>query len=77
VQVNHHATHSSAIWVVEVATGSTHSLSAGAAAYLDEAPSWFPDGRRIALQSNRTGTMEVWTMATDGSDARQVTGRAP
>jgi Tol biopolymer transport system component len=75
IQVSNHATHSSAIWVVDLPGGEIRSLSPPAAAYLDETPSWFPDGTRLAFQSNRTGSMQVWTMAADGSSPRQVTGR--
>ncbi len=32
-----------------------------------------PDGRRIAFTSMRSGDLDVWTMALDGSDLRQVT----
>ncbi len=34
--------------------------------------SWFPDARRLAFTSNRTGRWQVYTMNTDGTDARQV-----
>jgi Tol biopolymer transport system component len=34
------------------------AYSAAAAGYsLDETPSWFPDGKRIAFQSNSSGVM--------------------
>ena len=38
-------------------------------------PAWFPDGERIAFQSNRSGRMEIWTMNSDGTELMQVTGR--
>jgi Tol biopolymer transport system component len=60
------------IWVVDVASGSARQLAPHAAPYLDELPSWFPDGR-IAFQSDRTGRWEVWVMGADGSGARQLT----
>ena len=41
--------------------------------WMDETPSWLPDGKRIAFQSTRTGRFEVWVMKADGSGARQVT----
>ena len=75
VQVNSRTQKGSAhIWIVNVSTGAAHKLAAHDQAYLDETPSWFPDGRRIAFQSNRTGRMEVWLMKSDGSAQRQVTG---
>jgi Tol biopolymer transport system component len=75
VQVNSRTTKNSAhIWIVDAATGDAHKIAAHSAAYVDETPSWFPDGKRIAFQSNRTGRMEVWVMNADGSGARQLTG---
>jgi Tol biopolymer transport system component len=74
VQVNSSRTRSSEIWIVDLSSGQSRKLSQPGAAYLDEAPCWFPDGTRLAFQSNRTGTMEIWVMATDGSQPRQLTG---
>jgi TolB protein len=77
VQVNEgaQASATSHIWIADVASGATHRLAAHTTAYLDEIPSWFPDGKRVAFQSNRTGRMEVWVMTSDGTDAHQATGR--
>jgi Tol biopolymer transport system component len=36
-------------------------------------PLWSPDGKRLAFRSNRSGTNQIWTMAPDGSDLRQLT----
>jgi len=66
--------HSGHIWVVDLTSGEAHKLAAHERPYLDETPYWFPDGKRIAFQSNRTGRMEVWVMNADGSGQRQVTG---
>ncbi len=75
VQVNSRVQKGSAhIWVVDVATGEGRKLGAHDRAYLDETPSWFPDGKHLAFQSNRTGRMEVWVTNADGTGARQLTG---
>lgn len=75
VQVNSRTKKGSAhVWLVNVATGEARKLAAHDQPYLDETPAWFPDGKRIAFQSNRTGRMEVWTMNADGSAQRQMTG---
>ena len=37
------------------------------------APDWSPDGQRIAFESNRDGTFQIWTVSLDGSDLRQLT----
>ncbi len=70
---NHPESNTAHIWLVDAATGTARKLAAHDAPYLDETPSFFPDGRRIAFQSNRTGRMEVWVMNVDGSGARQIT----
>jgi TolB protein len=61
------------IWLIDVQTGLAKKLAPHDAKYLDETPSFFPDGSRIAFQSDRTGRMEIWVMNVDGTNPRQVT----
>lgn len=61
------------IWVVDVKSGAATRLNPHDQPYLDETPSWFPDGKRIAFQSDRSGRMEIWVMNADGSGAVQIT----
>jgi Tol biopolymer transport system component/predicted Ser/Thr protein kinase len=42
-------------------------------AYRDRRPRFAPDGKRIAFYSNRGGSYEIWSVARDGSDLRQLT----
>ncbi|HSD45440.1 MAG TPA: M28 family peptidase [Pyrinomonadaceae bacterium] len=62
------------LWIVDVRTGEARKLNAHDARYLDETPSWFLDGKRLAFQSDRSGRMEVWVMNSDGTKAKQLTG---
>jgi TolB protein len=36
-------------------------------------PSWSPDGRHIIFQSNRSGSLQIWTMLADGTKQTQLT----
>jgi len=61
------------IWVVDVATGVATNLTPADDPWIDETPSWSPDGRTIVFQSTRSGRFEVWRMHADGSSPVQVT----
>jgi Tol biopolymer transport system component len=39
----------------------------------DDSPQFSPDGRKIAFASDRTGSMEIWVCASDGSSPLQLT----
>src|SRR5690606_2409181 len=54
------------------ATGGTATRVTTGRAW-DVQPRWSPGGRRIAFTSDRSGGNNVWTIAADGSDPRQVT----
>ncbi|HEV2399257.1 MAG TPA: translocation protein TolB [Candidatus Sulfotelmatobacter sp.] len=36
-------------------------------------PWWSPDGRHIVFQSNRSGSLQIWSMLADGSKVQQLT----
>ena len=36
-------------------------------------PAWSPDGRHIVFQSNRSGSLQIWSMLADGSNQKQLT----
>ena len=74
VQVNDLAAHTGHLWIADVQTRKATKLAPHDRAYNDETPSWFPDAKHIAFQSDRTGKMEVWVMSVDGTEQRQVTG---
>lgn len=40
-------------------------------------PSWSPDGARVAFTSDADGNYEIYTMASDGTDVRQLTFTRP
>ena len=51
--------------------GVIHRLTDHSANYRD--PSWSPDGRHIAFDSNRGDKAEIYVMGSDGSNPRRLT----
>ena len=66
-----------AAWAVLLAGTVSTSLFAqrSASAIYYSVPSWAPDGRTIAFESNRDGEAAVYTIRPDGSDLRRLTPR--
>lgn len=58
------------IYTIPVAGGAATLLLGGHAYEMQ--PRFSPDGKRIAFASDRDGLTNVWTMAADGKDLRQV-----
>jgi TolB protein len=44
--------------------------------FIDEDPAWSPNGRTLAFTSNRAGTLDIWTMDTDGGNLHRVSRRS-
>lgn len=42
----------------------------------DQNPKWSPDGKQIAFTSNRSGSNQIWLIAAQGGEARQLTDLA-
>jgi TolB protein len=59
------------IWSVDVASGKLTALTRGRS--LDLNPFFSPDGTQIVFQSDASGRLELWVMAADGSQLRQLT----
>lgn len=59
------------IYVRDLAGGSIERLTTDASK--DSAPSWSPDGSRLAFNSERDGNVEIFVMHADGSKVIQVT----
>jgi TolB protein len=36
-------------------------------------PSWSPDGRHLVFESNRSGSVQIWSMLADGTHQQQLT----
>ena len=61
----------SQIYVRDMATGNEVALTDNSSNNND--PQWSADGSKIYFTSNRSGSMQLWLMATDGSSAKQIT----
>jgi len=61
------------IWVMNADGSDLRRITTRERPWMDETPSWMPDGKRIVFQSTRSGRFDVWIMNADGSGARQIT----
>jgi TolB protein len=59
------------IKVIELATGQVRQLTFGEGT--NESPSFSANGRHIAFMSTRSGKSQIFTIAKDGKDLRQIT----
>jgi TolB protein len=59
------------IRVIDVVTGVSKALTFGEGT--NESPAFSPNGRHVVFTSTRSGKAQVFTMARDGKDVRQIT----
>jgi len=59
------------IRVIDVVTGVSSALTNGEGT--NESPAYSPNGRHIVFTSTRSGKTQVFTMARNGKDVRQIT----
>ena len=58
--------------------GASPSKPVTASSFVDYAPSFSPDGRRIAFESSRSGVgRDIWLADPDGANAQQITRSTP
>jgi Tol biopolymer transport system component len=73
VSTRGHAPHDAYIHIVDLLTGVNRRLGNHHRPQLDETPSWFPDGTRLAIQSDRDGTWSLYVVALDGTTLGRLT----
>ncbi|MCB0063310.1 MAG: S9 family peptidase [Caldilineaceae bacterium] len=61
----------SAIYLQAMESGEVRQLTNGVAQ--DSAPRWSPDGKQLAFSSTRSGKPQIFLIAADGGEARQLT----
>jgi TolB protein len=59
------------IKVIDLATGQVRQLTFGEGT--NESPAYAPNGRHLAFMSTRSGKAQIFTIARDGKDLKQVT----
>ncbi len=59
------------IMSLDLATGERRRLTFGEGS--NESPSYSPNGRHVAFSSSRAGRTQIFTMARDGKNLRQIT----
>jgi TolB protein len=59
------------IKILDIATGQVRAVTGGEGS--NESPAYAPNGRHIAFTSTRAGKSQIFTIARDGRDVRQIT----
>lgn len=59
------------LWSIDIATKEETAITPPGT--LDDGAEYSPDGRYIYFNSVRTGTMQIWRVAPDGSQPEQIT----
>ena len=59
------------IKIYDIASGQTRQITFGEGS--NESPAFAPNGRHLAFTSTRAGKVQVFTVARDGKDLRQIT----
>ena len=59
------------LWLCRLEDEHTFALTSGD--HSDYAPRWSPDGRQISFLSTRAGAPQIFLIAPDGGEARQLT----
>jgi dipeptidyl aminopeptidase/acylaminoacyl peptidase len=59
------------VWVVSTAGGEPRQLTRSPKH--DRHPTWSPDSKWLAFESNRDGSFQIYTMRVDGGEARSIT----
>jgi serine/threonine protein kinase len=61
------------LWRLDTRTGERTMLIGASSARLHTHPQYSPDGRKIAFESTRSGSNEIWTCDADGLNCLQLT----
>jgi TolB protein len=59
------------VFIMDIASREFVQLTRGEGR--NENPTWAPDGRRLAFSSNRSGSMQIYSMLADATEVRQLT----
>jgi len=62
------------IWVVDADGSNARRLTNGGGD--NQSPTWSPNGRHIAFQTNRQGRWQIYAMLVDGSAQEPITKNA-
>lgn len=71
ITVNGITVYSQDIFVTSLVDGTTKRIVAHSAA--DTKPTWSPDGTRVAFESSRSGTAQIYTVGASGGTVTRVT----